>query len=466
VRHVDRSLLAVVGGTFTLRFSTGLTGGLLLYYLASLGDLPGGRPVGALEVGLLTALYFLAELVLSPGFGILSDRVGTHPIMQLGPIFGAVAVVMTALTTDLLLLGVTRWIEGAAAAASVPSILGYIAVATSHDEGLRGKTVARFEAATLAGLGGGVVAAGGLFMLIGRNAFFVNAAIYLVSLVIYRYGVGKAVGNAVERPAAESEQPAPESEQPAAESERPAAGGVAELAHERFDVGRYARILRTPGVWLLAPTWIAVNAFVGVWTSQSIFQLVQKPRPGFEAQLLMGGFAPLQVSVGLAVWLLVFFAGLLYWGNRFKRFRRTTIIAIGIVGGLVQQGALYALNHSADWGIAAQVGLALVAAAGLFVLAGATPAALGLLADISESHPSDRGAIMGLYSVFLALGQISGSLIGGGAAQWAGIDGLLAAGVGMLLVALLPVRALRSNEHLVGVRAEAMAPGGRSVESA
>ena len=184
------------------------------------------------------------------------------------------------------------------------------------------------------------------------------------------------------------------------------------------------------GVWLLAPTWIAVNAFVGVWTSQSIFQLVQKPRPGFEAQLLMGGFAPAQVSIGLAVWLVVFFAGLLYWGNRFKRFRRTTIIAIGIGGGLIQQGALYALNHSASWGMPAQAGLALVAAAGLFVLAGATPAALGLLADISESHPADRGAIMGLYSVFLALGQITGSLIGGGAAQWAGIDGLMVAGSG------------------------------------
>jgi MFS family permease len=448
VRVVERSLLAVVGGTFTLRFSTGLTGGLLLYYLASLGDLPGGRPVGAFEVGLLTALYFLAELVLSPGFGVLSDRVGTHPIMQLGPIFGAFAVVMTALTTDLLLLGVTRWIEGAAAAASIPSILGYIALATSRDEGLRGRTVARFEAATLAGLGGGVVAAGGLFALIGRNAFFVNAAIYVLSFLIYRYHVRKPTGH-VEV------------------AQDLTAGGVAALALERFDFARYLRILRTPGVWLLAPTWIAVNAFVGVWTSQSIFQLVQKPRPGFEAQLLMGGFAPLEVSIGLAVWLVVFFAGLLYWGNRFKRFRRTTIIAIGIGGGLIQQGALYALNHSASWGIAVQAGLALAAAAGLFVLAGATPAALGLLADISESHPTDRGAIMGLYSVFLALGQISGSLIGGGAAQWAGIDGLLAAGVGMLLIALLPVGALRGSEHLVGVRTEPMPPpGGRPAESA
>ena len=32
---------------------------------------------------------------------------------------------------------------------------------------------------------------------------------------------------------------------------------------------------------------------------------------------------------------------------------------------------------------------------------------------MSEAYPSDRGAIMGLYSVFLALGQIVGSFIGG-----------------------------------------------------
>ena len=59
------------------------------------------------------------------------------------------------------------------------------------------------------------------------------------------------------------------------------------------------------------------------------------------------------------------------------------------------------------------------------MLAGATPAALGLLADMSERFPADRGAIMGLYSVFLAIGQIIGSLIGGVAADWRGIDGML-----------------------------------------
>jgi predicted MFS family arabinose efflux permease len=166
----------------------------------------------------------------------------------------------------------------------------------------------------------------------------------------------------------------------------------------------------------------------------------------------MGGFAPAQVSIGLAVALVVFFAGLFYWGNRFKRYRRTTIMAIGAAGGIVMVAAIFGLNHGETWGAPIRIGLGIVTAGGLFVLAGATPAALGLLADISEEHPDDRGAIMGLYSVFLAIGQVVGSLIGGGAAEWLGIDGLLLASAGLLLVALLPLRWLRGSEHLVGMR--------------
>jgi predicted MFS family arabinose efflux permease len=84
-------------------------------------------------------------------------------------------------------------------------------------------------------------------------------------------------------------------------------------------------------------------------------------------------------------------------------------------------------------------------------MAGATPAALGLLADVTESHPADRGAIMGLYSVFLGVGQIIGALASGSAADWAGIDGLLLASLLLLLIAVLPIHRLRASEHLVGV---------------
>jgi MFS family permease len=341
---------------------------------------------------------------------------------------------MTALTTDLLLLGVTRWLEGAAAAASIPSILGFIAIATSRDEALRGRTVARFEAATLAGLGLGLVAAGGLWTLLDRNAFYLNAVLYGVSFLIYRYGVTESgspiVGDTHE------------------EVEEIGAGGVTALARG-LDLGRYRGVLSNPAVWLLAPTWIAVNGFIGAWMSQSIFQLVNEPRPGFEEQLLMGGFEPTQISIGLAVALLVFFAGLFYWGNRFKRYRRTTIMGIGIAGGVLMIGAVWGINHAAGPIAGLQAPLAVIAAAGLFVLAGATPAALGMLADISEQHPADRGAIMGLYSVFLAVGQVVGSLLGGGAAEWLGIDGLLLASAALLLLAFGPLRWLRGSEHLV-----------------
>ncbi len=412
-----RSVWSVILGTLTLRFSTGLTGAMLVYYLA---DLPkhGGEQISSITVAIFTASFFAAELVLSPLFGPLADRFGYHRIMQLGPAFGAVAVILTGITTNLWLLGGTRWLEGASTAASVPSILGFIAIATMGDEGLRGKAVARFEAATLAGLGAGIVAAGPLWTLLHREAFFVNALIYCISWAIYRFGVAD-----------------PRADHGGHEHER------------RTSLSRYMEILSGAHVWLLAPTWIAVNAAIGLWTSQSIFQLVKAPDPRYADQRLMAGVSPLLVSAGLAVGMLVFLAGLVYWGNRFKKLRRTTIIFYGLGGGAALVAAAVAINHGAGMPVILTVILMVPVVGGLFVLAGATPAALGLLADMSEPYPRDRGAIMGLYSVFLALGQISGSIAGGVAADISGIDGLLVATLVMLAIAVLPLWRLRTVEH-------------------
>ena len=404
-------------GTLTLRFSTGLTGAMLIYYLAELHR-HGGPHVSSITIAVFTAAFFAAELILSPLFGSLADRFGYHRIMQFGPVFGATAVILTGLTTNLWLLGATRWLEGASSAASVPSILGFIAIATLADEGLRGKAVARFEAATLAGLGAGIVAAGPLWTLLHRDAFFLNAVVYGISWAIYRFGVADP---------------------------RAAHGG-----HEhgqRTSLARYLQILSGAHVWLLAPTWIAVNAAIGLWTSQSIFQFVQGPDPRFANQRLMAGASPLLVSAGLAGGMLVFFAGLVYWGNRFKKMRRTTIIFYGLCGGAALVAAAVAINHGGDLPVIVTLVLLVPVVGGLFVLAGSTPAALGLLADMSEPYPRDRGAIMGLYSVFLGIGQIIGSLAGGAAADRSGIDGLLLATLVMLAIAVLPLWWLRGVEH-------------------
>jgi MFS family permease len=413
-----RPILAVIFGTFTLRLSTGLTGGMLVFYLARLHE-HGGEVVSAWMVGVLGALFYASELVGSPVFGVLSDRIGHRKVMQMGPVFGAVAALLTAITVAIPVLAATRVLEGLATAASVPSILGFIAFATAGNEALRGRSVARFEAATLAGLLAGFVLAGPLFRVLGPVGFVFNAGLYLVSLAIYRFGV-----------------PADAEPEPAASAHDPTEG-----------LRRYAAILRGSHVWVLAPTWIAINATLGLYTGQTLFQLVREPDPKFSNQQLMGGFDELSVSLGLAIGGLLFFAGLLYWGGKFKSLRRTTIILYGIGGGAVMIVAGIAINHLL--GIALPLTLVLLGTAGggLFVLAGATPAAIGLLADVTEAYPNDRGAIMGLYSVFLGVGQIVGSLVGGAAAQLAGLDGIFIASLILLGIALLPIAQLRKYEH-------------------
>jgi MFS family permease len=425
---MDRSLRAVLLGTFTLRFSTGLTGSMLAFYLAHLQE-HGGPSVDGKIVGLYAALFYLAELILSPIFGILSDRYGHHRVMLYGPVFGATAVVLTGLTTNLVLLGGTRILEGASSAASVPSILGFIALATAGNEVLRGKTAARFEGATLAGIGVGAIVGVKLFEFIGPTAFFLNAVLYGVSFLIYRFGVKDPPGEKEAR------------------------------AGEHVHADRYLKLIRSSHVLLLAPTWIAVNAAIGVWLSQSVFQLA-KGDPRFPDQALMTGFTANQITIGAIVIAVVFGAGLLYWGNRFKTLRRTTIIGYGVLGGAVLVGAGIVVNHIATTAPLIGIVAGLVAAGGLFVLAGATPAALGLLADMSERFPSDRGAIMGLYSVFLALGQITGALIGGVAADWLGIDGMFIATLILLAIAIVPLAQLRAQEYQLDAGGTAPVVGG------
>lgn len=433
---MSRSLVSVIAGTFTLRFSTGLTGFLLVNYLA---DLPehGGREVGPLEVALIAVTFYLTELGLSPLFGVLCDRIGIRPIMLLGPAFGAAAAVITGLTTSIPILLGTRLLEGASTAASVPAILGFLAIATSVDEGLRGKTMARFELATLGGLAAGSVAAGFLWEAMGPLAFFLNAVFYGVSWLIYRYLV-------------DYHDPVHPDDAHGPTTLRERAGAAAR---------RYGRLLSSSHVLLLAPTWIALNAAISTIASfQIVFQLRDSNTPFADEQLLMRGFSASEISAGLAVGMIIFVAGVLFWGNQFKRYRRTTIIAFGVLAALVGIVALFLVNHA--FGVPPVVlgGLVLVGLGAVFVLAGATPAALGLLADISEGYRHDRGAIMGLYSVFLGIGQIVGQTLAGFAAEFRGIDGLLGLTFALILVALVPLYSLRLYEHQVGGPSPAAVP--------
>ena len=59
----------------------------------------------------------------------------------------------------------------------------------------------------------------------------------------------------------------------------------------------------------------------------------------------MAGFTANQITIAAIVIAVVFGAGLLYWGNRFKTMRRTTIIGYGVLGGAVLVVAGLVVNH-------------------------------------------------------------------------------------------------------------------------
>ena len=428
---MERSTRAVTVATFVLRFATGLTGALLIFLLADFPEY-GGPEVGAYTVGVFTALFFAAELVLSPPFGLLSDRLGHHRVMQFGPVLGLVAVVLTTLAAEtqlgavviaipvlvgsLPLLGLTRLLEGASTAASVPSVLGFIAAATSGDEALRGRASARFEVATIGGLAFGFAAAGPVWELLGPAGFLANGIVYVAAYGLFRWFVPDAVRSTARPP------------------------------ESSLGWRRYRRLLRRSRVWLLAPTWIALNAGLGLYTSQTLFQLVRTPDERFSDQWLVGGFDPLLVTLAFVAGGAVFMVGLIYWGGRFETLRRTTIIFYGIIGGAIFVVAALLLNYTGEEAMLMRLVWAAGLGVGLFLLAGATPAALGLLADVSESFPADRGAIMGLYSVFLAVGQIIGALIGAAAAEAWAFNGILVATLVLQAVAMLPLSRLRRFE--------------------
>ena len=85
--------------------------------------------------------------------------------------------------------------------------------------------------------------------------------------------------------------------------------------------------------------------------------------------------------------------------------------------------------------------------AAIFAESSFAPAALAYLADISEEAAKDRGLLMGLYSVFLGLGQLLGNGLGGVFAQVWGFDGLIYLTAILAFVALICLLSLFSLER-------------------
>jgi MFS family permease len=417
---MNRSIVSMLAGTFVLRVSTAVTGGMLVYLIDQITRGKGG---GSAELGLLSGGFYATELTGAIIFGVLADRYGRKLVMLLGPLFGGIAVAMTGVTTHMPTLFGTRLLEGASTAASIPSTLGFIAAETADDEKLRGQVVSLFELVSLGGmLAIGPALAGIMWDQFGRTAFFLNCGLYLCALLLYAYGV--------------SEVPR-DKEEVTSRRSQPSAGAMAE-------VKRYIHIATNRRVLYFAPAWLAINAILGLWAIQA--PLLLTGNKADSSQFLMQGVSATTIGLGEAILALIFGAGLVFWGLVYARFRRTTLLMIGTGAFVAMTVDVVLINHLGGVSVALLAALVSVGVICLFLMSGATPAALGLLADVSESFAEDRSAIMGLYSVFLGLGNVIGAALGGVFAAWRGIDGLVLATGLLLIVGIVALANLRMHE--------------------
>jgi MFS family permease len=430
---LDRSLAICLLGAFILRCAAGAMGVMIQFYFEWIDN--NVYHISNTEGGLIIASFFAAELLGAPIFGAWSDRYGRKVFIVLGPLLGAIAVQITSVTTVVWLLVLTRLLEGLSTATNAPATLGYISAATSHSASLRGRVVGFFEVATVGGMALGLWLGGVLWHSWGAPAvlgplrftspaFALDGGVYIASFALLLWGLRDIKPSLAER------------------SRAPVAGHV--IGTWR----RYWTIATSRRVWAFAPAWLAINAVLGVWLNHVARQLTRTR--DFPDQLLTGGFTSSEAGGLFAAFAVLFAAGIVIWGLGLARWRKTAVMLVGAAGLMAACAALVALNHAPSLASPIVSPLGIVFAVGLVVMSGFTPAALAYLADITEDFSADRGAIMGLYSVFLGIGQFAGSSLGGPFADWLGMDGIILATAILGLFAAATIVALRRSEQTTG----------------
>jgi len=397
------SLVACIVGNFLIRAAAAAAGTLISLYLASL-HVAGGH-VHARFVGLSAVLFYSAELIGSPGFGLLCDLRGRKPFMLLGPGLGATAISLIALAPILPLVLIARFLQGLSTASSVPPTLSYLSAQTGYSETLRGRVMSLFEVVTIVGIAAGFASGGILWDRMGHAAFVPVVFVYAASLLMFL----------LVRDRHEAKAPGAVDEQ-GESALQTAAGKLGASVSERF------RILRSGSALRLVPAWIAVNAVVGLWFSHIDFQMARSDDP---RQLLVGGFSGTEIGIYTAVVAVLFTVGIGLWALAFGRLHATQIMVFSLGGLFALVFVLFALNNSAQGQDLRVLVLTILAGVALLVTSGFTPAALAYLAEIAEDYPESRGSLMGLYSVFLGVGQFLGGGLGGFFADWSGVNGMI-----------------------------------------
>jgi MFS family permease len=335
------------------------------------------------QVGLILALYPIAEATSAMPVGRLADRFSRKKLHVFGMFFITILTAAIGFTTDLYKVSIIHGLMGFSAATAAVTSLTILGDATKQTN--RGKGMGGFDLANLAGYGvgfgvGSVLVNLSYFQGHLNYAFWFTASIFLVTGVIAMRFLQEPVK--VEEFVKRSE------------------------GRERKIGGRIRPIM---------PVWIAQTVILGMY-----FLL---PKTFKDASYVPTS----QALIFLGVLGGLFVLGTLIFGHISDKLGRTKIMILGAFGEL---GFLAVFGWSWPNFLYYQYLLA-----PLFFLASAiAPTILAYVSDISGK--AKRGSANALYSMVLSLGLAIGNIVGGFVGEY-GIRWIFLAGAGILFPCVL-----------------------------
>ena len=346
---------------FIVMLGYGMAIPLFPFYVAEMG-------AGGQQLGLLIAISALLELLCSPLWGSVSDRVGRKPILLVGLLGYSLSSLLFGLSTQLWMLYASRALSGLLSSAASATALAAISDSTSDSD--RGGGLGMLGAAIGLGMILGPAVGGWLGTDSLSLPFFVAAGASLLALLLAAIWMPESLPVA-----------------------RRQAGKV-----RTIDLGALWRALRGP---IAAPRSIAVPMVLlfvvsfGLTNFESVFGL-------YAAQEL--GYGPERVGTVLAVVGLASALGkALLIGPLTKRWGEPPIIKVSLAASAI--GFLVLLLARTYAGV--------LATTGVFILS-KTLLRTTIIALASKRTTTGQGSLMGLSNSFMNLGRIVGPIWAGG----------------------------------------------------
>jgi MFS family permease len=360
-----RSLLAVFGATFFVRFAFGITLAVFASYISGkLTNLSGGD-VGT--VGLVAAMAPIGEFSTVLISGVVVDRVGRFPVLFTGMIGAAGLFGLVALTRSVFALAALNFFFGIASGAILASSLTVIADRSSADE--RGLEMGRFDAMNLAGWLGGFAFGIGILGLIQDQriglpslpyVFVLGSATLLAGWVFAWYLVRS----------------------------------VPRISSVRgFPVTQILRNAFRKGVLLVTLPWLVVYMLIGYVL---VFVGSASASVGIPDTYIAAG-----IGAG-GVFLVLSQPRFGQLADRYGRSRMMNVGVVGFVGVMASASLIIAFGPLPE--------LLGVLAVSVIAALAYGPAALAALADLALAL--SRGTSMAIYSLTISLGMILGLVVG------------------------------------------------------